>query len=187
MIELETKLNRRDIFNLQLMYYKDTYMGISFIVLFLAGILSLIQTVHAGTFDIFHVFFPVIALVLPLAFLFQAYWIAKKTITETTVFHYPITYQITSEYLNIKSYQSTSQILWKDVHNQLEDKNSFYVYISSLQAFIIPKRDLKENEIQEVQKILIENVIKKKKTGKRVLAIFMTIIFVLYIISIFIN
>jgi hypothetical protein len=59
---------------------------------------------------------------------------------------------------NNKGLKTTIETGWDNVYRSYEAKDSFYIYISNMQAFIIPKKDIVAGTADEFRRILQERV-----------------------------
>ncbi len=155
MIEKTVEITQKDIFKLrfeassQVRYFLYA-LAAGFIFAASTIILNLIK---GSYFDMFLFYCSlVLILFIPIYILLQ-YYVASKIKKETVVFHHPFTYQITDEGFSVKGYKTESSTDWKDLHDCVEGKNAFYFLISSMQAYLIPKRDLQKEEIDEIRTI----------------------------------
>jgi hypothetical protein len=112
----------------------------------------------------------------------QAYFMSKRLIQSPTMQH-PITFKASNESLHIKGHQFVSELLWKDAFDYSEDKRSFYVYTSAVQAYIMPKRFFNNVEINEIRNVITKNVVKQKRTGRRIFSIVMIVFWILVMVG----
>ncbi len=171
MVEKKVEISRDDIFGLQLISLKDSYSYYFFGLAFLCGLMLLIKGIIGGFKDAMDVFLAVVFLLMPLVVLFSCYRNSVKLRKETVAFLHPLLYCMSEESFAFESYNSKGSLRWEDIFKYLEDKRSFYVYISSLQAYIIPKSFFSGEEQQEIRALLQSRVVSKAKKGRRLFSL----------------
>ncbi|MCD7971435.1 MAG: YcxB family protein [Candidatus Azobacteroides sp.] len=196
MIIKTTEITQNDIFRLRIIYfrvYKLKYLfgaAILFVLFNLVAFALKGEDLLGKEFFIFTLLSFALILCLPLL-IGLYYYVAGRVKKETVVFQHPLTYIFTETDLQISGYKTNTTSDWSDFYNYMEDKNAFYLFISSVQAYIIPKRYFSNEEIKNVRNLLEKNVIKRSVKGIRIVTyIFSGIFFLGFIatlISIFQN
>jgi hypothetical protein len=178
MIEKTVEITQKDIFKLRFEASKQArhlMYALAAGIIFAAStiILSFVRGSHLDMF-LFYCSL-VLILLIPIYILLQ-YYVASKIKKETVVFHHPFTYKITDEEFSVKGYKTETSIDWKDMHDCVEGKNAFYFLISSMQAYLFPKRYLQKEEIDEIRTVTTPYSKKKSLKIFKVSAIIITVI-----------
>lgn len=181
MIEKTVEITKDDIFKLR--FEAARHMRF-FLCAFAAGILFAASTVmltivKKNSFDMFLFYCSLLLVILIPIYILLQYYIAGKIKKETVAFHHPFTYRISDEGLSIKGYKTESATDWADLHDCVEGKNAFYFLISSMQAYLIPKRYLKQEEIDDIRLLTAPYVKKRSIKIIKVSAIIITVILIL--------
>ena len=74
---------------------------------------------------------------------------------------------INNEGITCIDQNSNSKFEWPLMYRAYESNKYFLIFINAQQAFIIPKRDLKENEIKELRTIINKKLLSKNKLKKK--------------------
>lgn len=180
LIEKTVELTQKDIFGLRMVYLKDTRLLHLFVVVFLFGITNLILNFIGKTDTTLYLLSLLLVLLLP-AYLLLSYYMAKVIKKETVVFNHPMTFTMNEEELQVNGYRTATAIDWSDFVAYMEDKNAFYFLISSLQAYLLPKRYLDKDELDNVHFILSNHLKKRKNKVLRIISTIACFIFVLAI------
>ena len=181
MIEKTIEITRKDIFRLRLEASNQTRY---FLYALASGIFFaislIINFIFKGNLSDRFVFYTSIALiiVLPL-YLFLQYYYAGRIKKETVAFQHPFTYQISESMFHSKGYKIETSIDWNDFYNCIESKNAFYLLISSMQAYIVPKRHFLEDELSEIRRIITPFSKKKPSIFIRIIAFIISAIFII--------
>lgn len=186
MMEFQAELSKKDIFRLQTLSMRDGYWNYFMIVFFLFIIALWVKVFRDATFSSNDLFFPIVITLFPLLLWFLMDRRSAKMKNETAVFKHPIRYYISEESLKVEAYQSSSTLLWQDAFKYIEDKDAFYVYISSVQAYILPKRFFAEEQKAVFRSILTEKVKRRKPVFSRIFCVIFSVTFLLAVVSIFI-
>lgn len=64
-------------------------------------------------------------------------------------------------YLTLKNQNSQTKLEYEKLFRVYETKTNFYLYINKFQAFLVSKKEMKEEEIELLRKIWIEQLGKK--------------------------
>ena len=79
------------------------------------------------------------------------------------LYKYEQTFRFDDDGIFNKSEVGEGKIKWNDLYKVAETKKTFLLYISRYQAFIIPKKEIKEdNEIHNLKVLLRKSVSKVK-------------------------
>lgn len=71
------------------------------------------------------------------------------------------TYDLNEETISRRSNMRYEELDWRLIQKIVEGKNHIYIYDSSVSAFIIPKRDLDDQEIKDMIRITKSKIRKK--------------------------
>jgi hypothetical protein len=151
-LTFQTQLNREDYVKVS---YHITYR--KFAMKFMTGlgifmmVLGLFLFIVEGTFSWFVMLFAFyLAVGLPLMIKFSARrnYRSNKRISEK------IRYDIDREFIELTGDSFTSKLTWDKVYNVTETKEWLLIWQNSQVANVVPKRDLKEDEIQVFKSIV---------------------------------
>jgi len=182
LIEKEFELTLKDIFRLRVVHLRDTWMLYAFMVAFLFGVTNLALNFVGKGDSFLYLLSLLLVLLFPLYFL-AAYYVARTVKKETVIFNYPMKFSIDEEGLKVAGYKTATAISWPDFVSYMEDKHAFYFFISSLQAYLLPKRQLNETELKQVHSFLNKNLKKKKNRLLRVISFIACVLFSLAVIT----
>lgn len=169
MIQRTIEINRTDIFRMRLAYLHESRLSYLFISAFLFCLTCLIPETVFSNNPIFRIFSFLMVLVFPLYFLLL-YFIAGRILKETVFFQHPITYSFDKGHLNVEGYNISTSIYWPDFYNWIEDEYAYYLFISSVQVFLIPKRFFEDRELFEISNVFKMVLYRKKMIFLRILS-----------------
>ena len=161
MIKVETKLNAETAKKLNKRGLKNlTWVIVLFVALFLfLGIAELIADDLWGWFYIV-----IAALFFPLVLLFTK--IFQKAISKSANFLSEETsevYTFDTEYFILEQtregmFHTTLQANYSYLFKVIEDKDAWFLYISNQQAHVVPKTDIKEGTVEELNAIFTQKL-----------------------------
>lgn len=167
-IETTIEITRGDLQELQRDSMRLRGSMMLFWVLPLLGAVYIAAYFRSGWSDM-ALFLGVFIVLFPLMMMWGMRRQAARTKRENPSFQRPIIYRITGESLETEAYQGTSRVLWDDAWYGQEGRANYYVYISSMQAMILPRRAFTPEEQAELSALFAERFPKKPFRGKRIL------------------
>ncbi|MEO6151169.1 MAG: YcxB family protein [Mucilaginibacter sp.] len=79
---------------------------------------------------------------------------ARKSFFTDKIIQDPITYEFFDDHMTVTIPNGFSSFTWDKIYKVVEYKNLFMIYRSSRLANMIPKTNMKDNEIIELKNIL---------------------------------
>ncbi len=174
-IEATTEITQRNFFQLQLAHMNRRISVWMFVAFFAVGITCL-RAYFRGSSDSADLVMGIWFVLAPAIFLLIYYWVARKQKRETVVFQHPITYRISEQALSIESRHGINVIPWADMYDHMEDKHSFYLYISSIQCYILPKKCFTAEQAGQIQELIKNSVPVKRKKEFRIFMIVLSVL-----------
>lgn len=156
-IEFETQVGRKDMFRFLMKHFYTRFSGIFGVVLSLGALVVFIQGIgkrEPYQLGILLVMASLFTIVQPL----QLWQKASMQIKHNPVFQKPLQYQINKEGITVSQEGEKTTLPWENVRRIVETKTMFLVYMSSINASIIPKEQMKDNEtkFREIVKASME-------------------------------
>ncbi len=173
-VEIRVDLTLRDFFRFQVTSTIRQCTVWMFIAFAVSGI-SYLKVYFSGENEISYLLMGVFFMGVLLFFPYLWFWISRTQKRQTVAFNRPITYRISEEALSVESHHGTVVIPWADVFSRTEDKHAFYVYISSMQGYILPKRCFTREQGRETRRILKSSVREKKYITLRIFVILLSV------------
>lgn len=170
-IKVEVNIQEEDIYRFQKrVFYQRisplTIIAINIVVTLIA-IFSLVDRLSKGLIpsgSIALLLVPIyFIIILPISFKRAS----RNTLNTNKLLQKTQTYVVNEEGVSITSETGNAFIKWTDFYKTLESKESFLIFISKQQAYIIPKRSLENNqeEILFLKKCLSNVPIPKDEKG----------------------
>lgn len=167
-MEIKTKIQFQDLKDFYFYHYKKKIIGYYFFLIAVCVGTTAFLEIQNGEYDLvtFIISFALGAIIsLIMSFLYVLYllWFGKRLLKSNKLYKYEQTYRFDAEGIFNKSEVGEAQIKWNDLYKVAETKKVFLLYISRYQAFIIPKKEIKEDkEIQYLKDLLRKSVSKAK-------------------------
>lgn len=107
-------------------------------------------------------FFYVFIIVMGLLYIYSPKIAVKRILKTDKVLKDSVQeYTFFSTYLTLKNQNSETKLEYEKLFRIYETKTNFYLYINKFQAFLVSKKEMKEDEIELLRKIWIEQLDKK--------------------------
>lgn len=142
-IEFDVKLEAKDMYRFN-MYH--TYHGFQGWLSIILGIVITALSIYTfGQIEIMYTFlyilFGIIFVIYnPVSLFFSS----KKVVIKSNTLKHILHYTLTEEGLTIKVEEASATLGWKQIYRALSTKNNLLIYTSSRNAYVIPKRFIKE-------------------------------------------
>ncbi|HEY9062307.1 MAG TPA: YcxB family protein [Pseudobacteroides sp.] len=160
-MEIKTKMLFEDIKAYYFYHYGKKVLGYFIFLIFTVVATFFFRGYQKG--DRFDVYMLLISIILGIIissvfsslYILYLLWYGKRLLKSNKLFRYEQTYIFDDEGIFNKSEIGEAKIKWKDFYKAAETKKAFIIYVSRYQAFIIPKREIKENQgIQYIRNLL---------------------------------
>jgi len=159
-IQIEVLLKEKDMRNFLFRHMYTRFSGIFGIILSLLAAAVLIVNFSAFN-TIERIAFGVLALLFTVIQPWQLYKKAKNQFRKQESFGKPFRYVINSAGIEISQDDQKEQFEWNQVRRTVETKSAFYVYMTSISAFIFPKDQCSER-YDEIKSVVKENTRKTR-------------------------
>lgn len=149
-IEFDSRVTQKDLVGFK--FYHKYHSGSGIMELLLALVLIVLCVISAGrvrasytamvgVFGVFFLVFPSVELRLR----------AKRQMEKVSMFKETVSYKITEEKITISLGDVTENLSWDNIYKIKFDGNCFDIYITSINANIIPVRDMKGDAMDFVE------------------------------------
>ena len=145
MIELEVKIDSKDLYDYML---RHTYNSASGIVGSCAGALLVVLAILTGQW-LYLVFGLILLLYLPWTLFLRS----KQQALTNPSFQKPLHYQLSDEGLTISQGEESIQYLWSDMHKAVSTGRSIILYTSPVNATIFPKEQMGDKKTAVIEMI----------------------------------
>ena len=158
----------KDLKDFYFYHYKKRILGYYFFLIAVCVGTTAFLEIKNGEYDLlsFIITFALSAIIsLIMSFLYALYllWFGKRLMKSNKLYKYEQTFRFDDDGIFNKSEVGEGKIKWNDLYKVAETKKTFLLYISRYQAFIIPKKEIKEdNEIHNLKVLLRKSVSKVK-------------------------
>ncbi len=140
-LEFDIKMDANALYDYLLHH---TYLSFSGVLGTVVGILIL-----AGFFTTGHVLYLIAGLVV-LAYLpWTLFLRSRQQMVNNPAFRQPLHYKLTQEGMEVSQGESREFQKWEAMHKAVSTGRSIILYTSPVNASIFPRKDLKEQEVQE--------------------------------------
>lgn len=155
-IVFDTKVGERDLYHFLMRHFYTSFSGIFGVILSLAALILLIQGI--GKRDILQlvVLFVMAALftvVQPL----QMKMKAAQQIKKNPIFQEFLHYVVNKKNITVSQKGESTTLEWQSVRKVVESKKAFYLYMTVMNANVIPKGQMEEETINQFRMIAKEN------------------------------
>ncbi|MDR2885889.1 MAG: YcxB family protein [Rikenellaceae bacterium] len=178
-VEATVEITEKDLYRLQTDTLRMRGSLPLFMTLPLMGVAYVAAYAGATDGSDMMLFIGIFCAVLPLLMVWGMRRSAKKIKKENASFRQPIRYRVSEELLHVEAYQGASDIRWADAWDAVEYKTAYYVFLSSVQAMILPKRYFTPEEQAQISQLLKTVFPVRKKQGRRVVFIALACLLVL--------
>ncbi|MFA9464313.1 MAG: YcxB family protein [Velocimicrobium sp.] len=144
-IEFDTKVAKKDLYHFLMRHFYTSFSGIFGVILSLAALVGFILNI--GKREPFQ-----LLVLLVMASLFtviqpiQMMQKAKNQIKRNPVFSKPLHYLVNDKGISVSQNGESSTIEWTEIRKILETKESFLIYMTTLNANVIPKEQIGEQK-----------------------------------------
>lgn len=155
-IEFDTKVDRKDLYHFLMRHFYTSFSGIFGLILSLGAFIVFVVSI--GKREPFQLLILIVmaslfTIVQPLQMLQKASYQIKKN----PVFQQPLHYIVNEQGITVRQNGESSTIEWKEIRKIVETKQAFLVYMTSLNANVIPK-DQMEEQSEMFRNIVKENM-----------------------------
>ncbi|MSS63802.1 YcxB family protein [Velocimicrobium porci] len=154
-IKLSIMINPKDMFRFLMRHFYTHFSGIFGVILSLGALVVFFLNIGKGepTFMIaLFIMASLFTVLQPIQF-----WVkANQRVKLNPMFKEPLLYTMNSEGITVEQKEDNVLLPWKDVRSIIESKNAIFVYSSSVNAFILPKKQLGQ-DVQNVKEIMKAN------------------------------
>lgn len=162
-MEIKTKILFEDIKEYYFYHYRRKVLGyfIFLIVIFIVTLFYL-GNQNGDEFDIYMFLISIVlgiivSSVFSCLYILYLLWYGKRLLKSNKLYSYEQTYIFDDEGIFNKSEIGEVKVKWKDFYKTAETNKAFIIYVSRYQAFIIPKREINENQGIEYIRNLLKN------------------------------
>ncbi len=155
-IKFDTQVGWKDLYHFLMRHFYTSFSGIFGIVLSLAALVVLILNINKGEpFQLLILF--VMASLFTVLQPLQMLQKAGNQIKRNPVFQNPLHYVVNKKGISVSQNGESSTIEWKEVRKIVETKKAFFVYMSTLNANVIPKEQINDAK-DSFRKLVKENM-----------------------------
>lgn len=155
-IQFDTKVGKKDLYHFLMRHFYTSFSGIFGLVLsFVALIVFILSIGKREPFQllILIVMASLFTIVQPLQMMQKA----SSQIKRNPVFQKPLHYVVNTQGISVSQNGESSTIEWKEIRKILETKKAFLVYMTSLNASVIPMEQIGE-EKENFRNLVKENM-----------------------------
>lgn len=157
-IEFDTQVGKKDLYNFLMRHFYTSFSGIFGVILSLAALVVFIMGI--GKREPFQ-----LLILLIMASLFtvvqplQMRQKAAAQIKSNPVFQKPLHYVVNKEGIRVSQDGEATTIGWSEVRKIIETKNAFLVYMTTVNANVVPKDQM--NHLDDEFRTMIKENMKK--------------------------
>lgn len=152
-VEFDITITAKDMYDFLMKHFYGSFSGKFGLVLSIGALIFFF--IGLGKRDIFQL---TILLVLGLLFTvvqpLQMKLKASAQIKANPMFQEPIHFLFDEKGMNVSQRGETALLPWQDIRRVKESKHSIFVYVSSINANIIPKEGLGEEQLAQLKEML---------------------------------
>lgn len=159
--EFDVNMTVKDMYNFNLYHNYHNISGV-------AGVLFGIIAIGIAVFSYGQVTISYTLLMIIFGAMFtvitpaRMYLKSAQQVKLNAMFKKPIHYVLTQEYIEIAQDDAKAQMEWENVYRVKDTGKSIIIYMSSVRAYIFPKRELKEQETT------VMDIIRSKVDAKKI-------------------
>ncbi len=157
-IEFDTQVGKKDLYHFLMRHFYTSFSGIFGILLSLVALVVLILNFNKREpfqLLILIVMASLFTVVQPLQMLQKA----GTQIKRNPVFQKPLHYVVNKKGISVSQNGESSTIEWKEIRKIIETKKAFFVYMSTLNANVIPKEQISDKK-DSFCELVKENMVK---------------------------
>lgn len=151
-IEVTAQLTTGDLFRLQIATLRRRGTLYAYGAVMFLGLCFLVRSLSADD-DEFSLFCAIFLLFLPGIMTLFLYSVARRQLKENVAMQHPFLYRLSDEGLYVEWHRGNALIPWGEVFDKMESGSAFYVYLSSMQSYILPKRCFDPRQIERVKEL----------------------------------
>lgn len=158
MITIKSKLTQRDFINVSfVMLFKKNAVKVLTVLILVFLLISLFTALFVPEVSFSQTIVPLVMLAgLPL----MTYFSAKKNFSSNQTIGESVEYNFDTDYLSMRGESFNSQLTWEKIHKVTETKSWLLIWQNTQIAIPIPKRDILEDQINDLRQILDTHKVK---------------------------
>jgi hypothetical protein len=156
---IESKLSERDLVNASfVLLYSKIYTKITTAIfslfLFAAILVAIFRPVYSSFQELF---IPVLLLIIRPA---TTYYTVRRNFSSNKRSGELIAYHFGEDYLSMKGESFTIELSWDKIYKVTQSKNWVFIWQNERFANVLPKRDIWEEQIDQLKEILQKHLVK---------------------------
>ncbi|MEG1458865.1 MAG: YcxB family protein [Acetivibrio sp.] len=155
-VEFSTQVSKNDLYHFLMRHFYTSFSGIFGVILSLGALIAFF--LELGKRDTFQ-----LLVLLVMASLFtviqplQMRMKAAQQIKRNEVFKQPLHYLVDKKGITVSQNGESNTIEWKEIRKVVETKKAFFVYMTVMNANVIPKEQIGKN-VEEFKLLMKENL-----------------------------
>ena len=153
---IETQIDNKSMYEFMLNHTYKSLMGFVGVFFSLLAVFALV--VYWNDYDITRkLIFVFIALLFTVINPVALYFKSKKQVKMNDSFHHPLCYVFSTKGVDVKQGEQSLHINWEDIIKIVSTKNLIVIYLSPINAFIFPKKQIGD-KFDDFKKIIVDNI-----------------------------